>query len=502
MFRDLLLEKKNLDKIEIYKKLLTLEPDTYNLLWLSHFFNLSYSKTMSAVTEIDLDLQIIDPDYESIITDNHKVVLHENLPSEDALTTYLIQQDIPFRFIIEMIENKYEHLDEFSNQNFASSSTVRRKLAPLTKFLSQYHIRLKLSTMELSGDERIIRSVFSSLLWLSSRGLELPIDHFSIEDVHRMIHKTMAIPPKNDHVPSIVYLNKITADITYHRIKNGHFVKDEPSYDMVIPPTQIIDKLSWGEFVGAPPEHQYAETRFMAFRQFFGPVFFEPDDPLFALPRDMYSETAPKVFDFITRFEKFIQEEVLDISQLPNVEKEQLNVLRGNLIMVFYDYMVFKTRVPFPFLLTESENLSKNRIYDSLYRKIERFLKKLARDPQARWINYCIDDMCKMFTVLLLPEYEESATEFNINVALVKEDQYIYDHKMEKFLLSLSCVNYLPFEPEKAEDYDVVITSSRFTKNLLPKANVVIFPYTLDEKNYLELRILLKETHIDKITLQ
>lgn len=501
MFQELLLEKKNLDKIEIYKKLLTLEPDTYNLLWLSHFFNLSYSKTMSAITEIDVDLQTIEPDFQSIITDNHKIVLREELPSEGSLTTYLIQQDIPFRFIIEMIENKYEHLDEFSNQNFASSSTVRRKLAPLAKFLAQYHIRLKLSTMDLSGDERIIRTVFSTLLWLSSRGSEIPINHFDTDEVNRVVKNTLYLTPKNDRVPSMAIIRKIDADIAYYRIRNNHFVEDDPNYGMVLPEGQMLDKFSFGELVGAPPEHQYAETRYMAFRQFFGPVFFEKDDPLFDLPRSDLEENSPKVNDFLQRFRKFVEEEILDYSKLPIEDQEKIHVLRGNVVMIFFNYLVFKSRVPFPFLLTESENLSRNRIYDSLFRKFERFLKKIARDPQVRWINYCIDDMCKIFTVLLLPEYEENEKEYNINVTLIQEEQYIYNHKMEKFLQSLAFVNYLPYEEAKSEDYDLIIASSKLSTKNNPRENVYIFPYSLDEKNYLELRIALKELHIDKITI-
>lgn len=354
--------------------------------------------------------------------------------------------------------------------------------------------------MELSGDERIIRAVLSSLLWLCSREVDPPISQFDPEDVQKIVKDSLKLTPKNERVPITPLFRKIDADISYHRVRNGNYVQDDPNYDMILQ-TNLLDETGYGEFIGAPEEHQYAETRFMAFRQFFGPVFFEKDDPMFDLPREDLPKNAPKVYDFLLKFVDFIGEEVLDSTLLPEEDQEKVHVLRGNLTIIFFNYLVFKTKVPFFFLLTESENLAKNRIYNDLYCKIEKFLKKLAREPQARWITYCLEDMCKIFTAMLLPEYEIVAKQFNLNVSLVIEDQYIYNHKMEKFLMSLAFVNIHPFSWEEINQFDIIISSSRSIKNIHPEANIIVFPYTMDERSFLDLRIVLKELHIDKITL-
>ncbi|MDH6365744.1 hypothetical protein M2139_002774 [Enterococcus sp. PF1-24] len=501
MFRRLLLEKKNLDKIEIYRKLLTLQPNTYNLLWLSHFLDLSYSKTMSTITEIDLDIHLIDKRLEPMITSNHKIIISAKLPPEEILTIYLIQQDVPYRFLIEVIEDKYEHLDQFASHNYASPSTVRRKVAPLVKFFAQYGISSRLSTMELIGDERIIRSVLASLLWLCSNGTDLPFSHFNPKAVTYKIKKSLACRPLNNRILSVDDFHKLDADIAYHRIRNHHYVKDDPNYDMVLTETLILEKTEWGAFLGAPFEHQYAETRYMAFRQFFGPVFFDKDDPIFDIPREELPKTAPKLYDFLKQFQTFIDEEILRRYYLSDEDQENIHVLRGNLVMIFFNYLVFKTKVPFFFLLSRTEVLTKNRIYLTLYKKIESFFSKLAAEEEGQWIYCCMDDMCTFFTGLLLPEYELSAKEFNLDIALIIEDQYIYNHKIEKFLNSLTYINFVPFELKKVNDYDLVITSSHIMKSQYPNANIVIFPYTLDEHRFLELRIIIKELHIEKNTL-
>lgn len=494
-----MLDKRNLTKIYIYEKLLTLDFSKYNLLWLSQFLNQSYVKTVSIIEEIDSDLSTINPGVSSIIAEDHKVVLSSSLPEATVFISYVIQKDIPFHFLINVVEEKYQSLGEFSERYYVSPSTVRRRLTPLNKFLRDYHVTLKLSTLEMIGDERNIRAILTSLLWLSSRGIDLPISCIDSEETTNIIDNSLYIRPKNDQASPSFLFRKLEADISYHRIQKKHYVEDDPCYDLVISNDLLINTNEWGKFVGAPKEYQYAETRYMAFRQYSGQVFFEENDPIFDIPKDELSKRAPSLNLFLSEFTDFIIEEIFDFDLQDLAFSDISNVLKGNISMVFFSYYVFKSNTPSLFVLTESKNMMNNKIFVHVYEKIKKKLTDLSRNADFQWMSLCLKDISMVFAAMILPDYELHAKQFHLVVSLILENDYIYNHKMEVFLRALPYIDYQVYsENINIEEYDVVIASSYVKPSENSQNKFLKVSYSLNEKVFSELNSTLHDMFLEK----
>lgn len=495
MFYDLMLDKKEISKTMIYRRLAALEPGEYNMNELSQLFPFSYSKILAAVGEIESVLMELG--YPATLFVGNKVFFSESLPTETIFSAYLIQKDIPFLFLLDLITEEPIDFPAFANKNYTSQSTVRRKLVPLRQFLMDYHIHLSVSTMKLIGDERNIRTVLATLLWMSSRGKSFPIQCFEQEKVKKYTKMMTSLMPKNNPAASITALQDIDAAIAYFRIRNGHFVRDDQLYDVFHDEVKQEVK-AWRQVFDLPAGQLEIETRYIAFRHYFGAVFFEKHHFLSEKLAVKIRETAPEEDLAIQKFKAFIKKEVLDFSKLSSMRKEHFSILWENLTSVFFTYQVYRSNVLFPFFLMEPEDLPNNLIYTDLFQKLSGFMNGLSRERQNDWIAHCKNDMCRIFAALLLPEYEMSAEKYKLNIAIVQEERYVYIHKLEGFLQSLSYINYQPFEEDKADSYDVIITATKIDQQTVPSAKIIFFTYTMDESEYLNLEMSLKKLYIWK----
>ncbi|WP_125591195.1 helix-turn-helix domain-containing protein [Companilactobacillus jidongensis] len=105
----------------------------------------------------DIDLQIIN---------NVGVIFNHNASFNlGNLTQLLINQTIESKLLDAMFTNKFDNINQFSMNNFVSSSTVRRKLKNLEKCLNDYHLSINLNPLEIIGNEANIRYMFYQYYW-------------------------------------------------------------------------------------------------------------------------------------------------------------------------------------------------------------------------------------------------------------------------------------------------------------------------------------------------
>ena len=499
MFRQLMLDDRNQEKIRLYRRLLTLKPDIYNFSWLSHFFTLPYSRIVSLIKEINQQLLKIEPQRGDLLTDEQKIVLTAAMPSEESLTISLIRQDIPYLFLLEVIENHYETLEDFADFYHVSPSTVRRKLLPLKNYLAQYHITIKFSTLELLGSERTIRALLTALLWWSSRGRELPIDHFAIHEVNRQMRACLLLSPQNEQIATTKLLHKLDADITYHRVANGHYIEDFPVFGMNIMEKVLLKRGNWGSYIGAPTEYWQAETSYMAFRLFYGPVYCNPHDPALIVVREMMPSSSPQLNQFLLMLRQFIHIELFKKTAVPPSTEDEFALLLGNFITIVYNYLVFQSKIPFFLLLNVDKAMEKSRMFQALLDRCKGFFERIAQEFYQDWLDECLDDMCYIFAAMLLPDYEMSPHSLRLRVAILLDDQYVYNRWMKKFLNSLFYVDFQDFKTDKLNTCDVIITSNYQLLQPTPNTPIILFPLSNNTEDFFKLGATLEKYYLSKI---
>ena len=176
LYEELMFDASLLLRFNIFKYLNQSTKKILAISQLSEDLDLNYQQSVIELNEVDQELAEIRPDHETIMMRAGKLNLENLNATVDEYRYHLLQQAVPFQFILYFLNDANPTIEQFCEKYFVSRSTVSRKIDKLKKHLKRFNIRFTYTEAGMSGDERLIRLALFDLLWLGTRGIECPIN--------------------------------------------------------------------------------------------------------------------------------------------------------------------------------------------------------------------------------------------------------------------------------------------------------------------------------------
>ncbi|WP_125705444.1 helix-turn-helix domain-containing protein [Lacticaseibacillus daqingensis] len=188
-FEELFLEKADLQKFDMFRRLVRAHNDTLTITDLSLQMNLSYQQSYNIFQELLQDVAALTG--LSRATAKRALTQGTLTLSVDRYRYTLLEDTIAFQFLDYVVQASQPRVDQFSADHYISHSTLLRKTTPLRRFLTRYRLKLSLTQAKLTGDEKQIRLFLQQVYWLAYRGLRWP---FKAIDQPALVAQYQALP--------------------------------------------------------------------------------------------------------------------------------------------------------------------------------------------------------------------------------------------------------------------------------------------------------------------
>lgn len=479
-FNTIMLDKISLEKLKLYQELQTYQENIYSIHFISTMQKMSYSKLKQLLTELSVDLKTIDKDTYPLLTSTNQIFIHSWMPNTESYYLYLIKKSIPYLFLVECLLNQVSTLQEFSTKYFISSSTVRRRLVNLNDYLHTMDLQINFSKMKLIGDERLIRITFLLFLWLGDRGKHPQLQHFQTEETEKLSSVTRLSPYHN--YPTAQSMTRHYAEIAAQRIKGKHFVTDSPKYDTLLQSNLSPNYSECISILEVPKEKQFAEARFLAWLSFYGPSFYYENDLLFHSLEESLQKEGSIGYLFNSKVLTPLLTELFGSKKM--IKKQ---VIRMNMVNIFFSYAVFQCNTPTFSSLTCTFLYKDNPLFQELCHTIKKRLSALSKHRHFFWMNRCLAELTQSFAILLFPEYERLERKYVLHVSILYESSFTFFQKLDTFLAGIPFVDNHPFDETELDTIDFVISSSEALAENIDPDKVIVFPFPNDQKYLYEL---------------
>ncbi|MGC6769716.1 helix-turn-helix domain-containing protein [Enterococcus sp. LJL128] len=469
MIVKLMLNKSEQEKVAVYRLLASLPENSYSKNGLMDEFSFSYNRLCAVLDEIDKDLQHLSSGRKTLLY-NGKVTVASDMLELEKYMTFVLKESITHKFLLALLLEEGTS-EQFCSKYQVSESYLRRNIKKLITYLNRFKVHVTISTLKISGDERLIRILFTFLIWNSSFGEELIMPPHLVEKMMHAFDPILKLPPKANY--SFGYnqrLRQLHGKILYIRFNRGHFLKDDKGYDALIAENYTGCYQLLQEILGTSAEMADTEARFLAFLAFYGPTYSFENDPLFDVPRGELEQRSEDIFAFFTYFNQKILHPLL--KNYPNPKRVVL--LEANLSNIFFNYLIFKQPIPF-FSFFQHEAFQNDQvIFPIIYQRINEFLTLLSE--RGSWIKNCIKDMTLILTQLILPTLREHQKSIKLNVSILSVDNYVYINRVTSLLTDLSFVELVPYQAAECQAIDLLIYPSKLFQQVdetLPSITLV-----------------------------
>lgn len=484
VYEELMMDTSTLLKFELFRKMMFIGRPNYAIAELAQEMNLNYQQTVIDLTEIDKDISQIHPEHESFLIGAGKINCLKLTATIDEYRYYLLQNSVPFQFIMYFINEENPTIEEFCNRYFSSRSTVSRKIEKLKNFLKTFNLRFTYTEAGLVGDERLARLALFNLIWLGTRGITWPFN-VSEEKVEQVVAAF------GEYFPlSRTYLGnlelKYFAAIFLLRIQKGIFVKYDKAYDCLMKNNDYYDFTRLNPLVDnqLTARQNKAESSYIFFLAHFIPFYTLEDDPTLTQVIHDFGKEANPVDNLVKEFLQFAKEELF--TNNPSVLDQPL--VLGNLLNITFGYYVIKHRIP-----TIQRLLGPKQVFESPIREMEGkirsfFIDKSNQEPYNAFINNAtINSLINGFTQVLMPLYDTMTYAKKVEVGVAIEHNYLIVKNIYQFMSDLKFVNAETYNSQRQEQYDLVISSSLVLKNQTPNLNVFLWELDHDDEQYIVL---------------
>lgn len=362
---------------------------------------------------------------------------------------YLIQQSIPYRFILYMLLYPEKNLEEFSKDVFISLSSVRRNLQSLVTYLKKFDIKLRLSSMEIEGNEFEIRMVFHSILWFSSLGKDI---FAVVESTSEDIFLEQLGFKDSIHINTQEYLLFLL--ITKLRIRQGHYLTYFPLKSLHKSEKEYTAILSYLQKYIANSEILLSEQKFLAYKLYYSGLFSNIDDiRLSTLNR--YRAHLSKHED---EYQKLLGEFLSEVETRGNITNPNSQALiSANLFSVLL--MFFLTKRPSPNMFDLSLKSNEKRMNSQAISSfVKTFFTKVARRKSFYWLGPVINEVADYITPILQPywNYEKK----RVHIGIPSFSNHLLESELVNFLSSFSFVEIF-YEEKQNDNIDLFITPFR-----------------------------------------
>lgn len=455
MIYETMLNKNEHEKIEVYALLASLPEAAYSKNGLVGEFEFSYNRLSAILEEIHQDIAILTQERVTILVDG-KVVVSSDWILFDYYATYVLKNSISYKFLLALLHEEEETIEGFCEKNGVSESYTRRNIKKMVAYLDRYELRVIVSSVRLSGDERLIRVIFTYFIWNCTFGDEFREVFCSIQETAEAFDPILKLPPKtSDSYRHSDNLRQLHAEIMHRRLKKGHVVADSEKYDILIEGNYVGSYQPLQKLFDISEEVAKKEARFLAFLAFYGPTYSFEDDPLFDVPREELQIRSDVMFQFFTDFNRKVLHPLL--RNYPN--QGRVTLLEANLVNIVFNYMIFQQRIPF-FSMMQREDLEEDEIiFPIIYSRIYGFIESYAFS--STWQAACLNDMSLIMAQLILPTLKEHQKSIKLNVAILSEDNYVYINNVKSMMADFTFVELLPYTQENRDTIDLLVYPSK-----------------------------------------
>lgn len=449
------MNKNEQEKIEVYALLTSLPEGTYSKNGLVGEFTFSYNRLSAILDEIHQDLEELTQQKIGILFDG-KVVISSGWIFLDYYVTHVLKNSISYQFLMALLSENEENIEEFCEKHGVSESYTRRNIKKLVAYFDQFKVRVVISAVRLTGDERLIRILLTYFIWNCTFGDEFREAFCSVEEVGYAFDPILLLPPKT--TDSYTYsdnLRQLHAEVMYRRLKNGHMVEDSEEYDILIARNYTDDFHYLQELFNLSEEVARKEARFLAFLAFYGPTYSFEDDPLFDVPREELQIRSNDMFQFCSEFNQKVLYPLLENYPSPG----RVTLLEANLANIFFNFMIFKQKIPF-FSLMQREDFEEDEIiFPIIYSRIYEFIESYPFNDN--WQTVCSNDMSLIMAQLILPTLKEHQKSIKLNVAILSEDNYVYINNVKSMLADFTFIELVPYTLDNRREIDLLIYPSK-----------------------------------------
>ncbi|MBV7391408.1 helix-turn-helix domain-containing protein [Enterococcus alishanensis] len=477
LYEELMLDPSLLLRFNIFKYLLKTEKPVLSISQLSEDMELNYQQSVIELNEIEEELKEIESDHKEIMMRAGKVNIQNIKISVDEYRYHLLKKAVPFQYILYFLNEEEPTIEKFCEKYFVSRSTVSRKIDNLKKHLKHFNIRFTYTEAGMSGDERLIRMALFDILWLGTRGIDIPLN-IDTEILDSLInHYSHYFPLSRTYFGTREL--RLFGALFLARVSKQNFAKYDPRYNFLMKDNPYYDFSSLKDLVNfeMTPRQLKGESSFIYFIAHYAPFYTIREDSSLKQAIHDFSARPNAVNDFVNEFRSFAKKVLFP--DKPGVMDDPLII--GNLLNITFTFFVY--RQPFPNITSLVFAPAKNQTQGGyvLEQNIMNFMQSATENPSFNFINSIHGLLGKSFKQLLLPYFNQFPYSDNLKVAVALEHNAIFVRDIYQFLEDLRFVDAEAYDTSARDDYDLIITSSSILQKEKPNLKIFQIDYTNED---------------------
>jgi len=445
-------------KQQIIALLTELEDGTYSINQLVQRLPFSKETTLFLIEEINKDFQELFGYL--LLTPQHKVNWSKDFFEINKYNQFLVKKSLPYQFILHMLIYPKMTLRDFSKKFFISVSSVRRLLRPFIASLEEYDIKIRLSSMTVEGQEFEIRSMFHSILWIGSLGVEIMaiLDSEDEMTLLKRIGFYDSIHINTNEALVFLLISKL-------RIEQKHYIDTFPLKAVYYPPKETGPMRQYLKKHKVPAPLLETEMASLTYKMFYSEMLLDIKD--FRVPYlTIYMETLTKQNEEL----QVVLDELLtllkdegDIS-----DPDSLRLISLNFYSVFLLFRLESLATP-ALREFQKEDALTIKLNPQLASVIKTFLTKIVRRTKFKWAAPSINKLTETIVYIIQPYWRPESVVVNVGITPIPNSQLIQE-LLQLFSL-LSFVN-ITFEDKASPDIDLFISPF---KEQVPDLDVPFF---------------------------
>lgn len=491
LYEQLMMDSALQTKFNLFKRITKMNQPDITITHLSEDLSMNYQHAAMVLAEIDQDLTHINADHPTILKKAGKVDSTRLLVTIDEYRYFLLQESVPFQFILYFLNHDAPNIEDFCVRNDVSRSTVSRKMLPLKKHIKQYNLRFTYTEANMIGDERSVRVALFDALWLGTRGTVWPFETVAFEDAKRITDAFAKYFPLSKTYLGAKELTFFAA-IFLCRTRKGMYVQYDDRYDFLMKDNPYYDFELLDTVLGSSqalsPKHSKAESSFVFFLAHYAPFYTLVDDPsLFQALHDFAARPNP-VYELVQEFLSYGKTNIF------KREPEALDnpMIIGNLLNITFAFYVL--RQPFPNLqkLVEGPQVRK-KADDLLETKLTEFFEEKVKEKEYRFIYIIKKAMISAFKNILLPAFDRPTYSEHLKVGIAFEHDFTLVRMIYQFLNDLGFVDASPYQETLNDTYDLVISSTLLLRKKYPQKPLYFWDLSYGSKDLADLYKTLRQ---------
>ncbi|MCA5011548.1 MULTISPECIES: helix-turn-helix domain-containing protein [unclassified Enterococcus] len=491
MLDAMMLENTDKRKLTLFRLLTLFSEKRYSIKFFESKLDYSYSRVVYLLELIQQDLTDMTGKKVDLLTKSG--VHHKQNITYDMYYQYLITQSIPYKLLISFLYFPEDNLDRFCDKHYQSRTTVVRKSKLLIDYFKHFAIRVNISQLSLSGDERIIRILFYNLIWMTTQGTNLPKikrNPITYDEVSKIVSPYF---PDTFSYGARKQIS-LMLDIVYLRIRKGNILTEKTEIEPYISVPEVYTITHFGNLI-KDPDALAAEAQFAAFLLIASPNFFREGEHRLLLLDSYLEEHSNSATKLLEEFTVFFRDKFMPVGFSWNNEV----ILFGNVANILFSHSIIQQRFPTLFHLTDNNIYSKNKYYYQLFTEFKALFQKISNRKNYAWLKTNIDALSDTLSALLVPLYESFLGNNLIRIALVAESNYLLVEPLTQFIKDIPFVQLVAYKYGEFSSFDFMVTTSSF---LIPEDCPLpsfVFRFSADsDEQYLSLYQAIKDVHNQK----